>query len=379
MHTAASPHGLSNLTRYEILALDGEINVSDGHPRNSLTAGQSAIVDRMPSLFRAAGKEAFADLEARAQRAFLSSVGQHKAPVEEGRVLSCYASSVAMDVVARSLAQRGNRIGLIHPTFDNIPDLLRGWGHQLVPLEEDALADGAVPHIDDLDALFLTVPNNPTGVTISHEALRSIAEACVQQGKILVLDTCFRGYISGERQDTYELLDAVGVEWVMIEDTGKLWPLSELKLGFISYSANCSLDLHEHLSDVLLSVSPFVLSLVAEFAHDATHGGYQQLHRLVKHNREILYESLSSTRAALPDGPSDVGVTLVGLPNHLSSRGVWRELQAGGLHVLPCEDFFWADGRRGERFIRVALVRDTDVIEKASAYLRDYFTSTGCR
>ncbi|GAA2069390.1 aminotransferase class I/II-fold pyridoxal phosphate-dependent enzyme [Streptomyces albiaxialis] len=371
----ASGPGLTNLTKYEMLALDGEINVSDGHPRQGLSPTQQRITRRMPEIFSAAAEKPFAEVERRAQRAFLDSLGQKSAPVEEGRVHSAYASSVAMDVVARSLRPHVRTIGLIHPTFDNIPDLLLGWGHHLVPLEEDALVDGEVPGLDLLDAVFLTVPNNPTGTTIGPDALRRIALQCAGQGKPLILDTCFRGFIPGERPDTCALLDGTGVEWIMIEDTGKLWPLLELKLGFISHSRQCSFDIAEKLSDVLLSVSPFVLSLLAEFAADARDGGYERIHALIRRNRQVLADSLDGTGASLPPGSADVSVALVELPDHLSSRKAWSDLRRLGLHALPCESFFWADKKQGERFIRVALSRDTPLIEKAGSLLRDYLVS----
>lgn len=374
MSGASSPE-LTNLTKYEMLALDGEINVSDGHPRQSLSRTQQCIMQRMPEIFSAAAEEPFAEVEQRAQRAFLDSLGQKSAPVEEGRVYSSYASSVAMDVVARSLCPRVRTIGLIHPTFDNIPDLLLGWGHQLVPLEEEALVNGEIPTLDLLDAVFLTVPNNPTGTTIGPDALRRIALQCAGRGKPLILDTCFRGFLSGERPDTYALLDETGVEWIMIEDTGKLWPLLELKLGFISHSRQCSFDIVEKLSDVLLSVSPFVLSLLAEFAADAGQGGYEQIHALIRRNHDVLSNALAGTGASLPSTHGDTSVVLVELPDHLSSRKAWRDLRRTGLHALPCDPFFWADKKQGERYIRVALSRDTPLIEKAGAVLRDYLVA----
>ncbi|TDC74549.1 aminotransferase class I/II-fold pyridoxal phosphate-dependent enzyme [Streptomyces hainanensis] len=366
---------VSNLTRYEILALDGEINVSDGHPRQGPSTRQQAIIDRLPQLFRSSAQESFAQLETRAQRAFLHSIGQYGAPVDEGRVLSCYSSSVAMDVVARSLAEKCSTIGLIHPTFDNIPDLLRGWGHRLVPLEEAELADGRVPTTPELDAVFLTVPNNPTGFHIGPDALLSIAEHCVRRGLVLVLDTCFRGFVSAEREDTYRLLDRTGAQYVVIEDTGKLWPLSELKLGLVAYSENCSLALREHLSDILLTVSPLILALVAEFAEDGREGGYRRLHSLIAANRRALTDALAGTGATVPGPTADVSVSLVELPAHLTARDVWQDLRNAGLHVLPGGHFFWADAPRGDRYIRVALGRDTEVVEKAAGFLRDYLTS----
>ncbi|WP_406222977.1 hypothetical protein [Streptomyces canus] len=54
---------LTNLTKYEMLALDGELNVSDGDPRRSLSSTQHRILQRMPEIFARAVEEQFVDME----------------------------------------------------------------------------------------------------------------------------------------------------------------------------------------------------------------------------------------------------------------------------------------------------------------------------
>src|SRR5436853_4753761 len=94
-----------NLTELEILALAAEVNVADGHPRQPLTESQREIVKRFPQMFSAVTETPFAVLETLAHHAFMNAVGQRSAPVGSGRMLSAYASSVGMDVVARCLSE----------------------------------------------------------------------------------------------------------------------------------------------------------------------------------------------------------------------------------------------------------------------------------
>jgi enduracididine biosynthesis enzyme MppP len=364
----------SNLTRYEISALAAEVGISDGHPRQRPTAKQLEILRSMPELFEQAGAERFEDLERRAQSAFLSSTGQYAAPVSAGRVLSCYSSSVVMDVVARTLASSFIRVGLVHPTFDNIPDILKSWGLKLVPLEEEALMAGEITvAIDELDVVFVTTPNNPTGAYLGADALRSLAEQCAEAGVLLALDVCFRGFDRRFQYDSYALLDATGVQYVLIEDTGKLWPTSELKLGFVAFSANCPLALMDAMSDILLSVSPFVLALVSELAGEAAEGGYDELHNLIRANRLRLTDALQGTPARVVDRLSRVSVARIELPPEASARDTYRSLRAAGVHVLPCGPFHWAAQEEGERYIRVALGRDATLIETAARRLGSFF------
>lgn len=354
---------LSNLTEYEVLALGSPVNLADGHARQPLTPTQQRIVASFPSLFDEAFSTPFAELEAAAHAAFLGALGQVSAPIGTGRIVSTYASSVAIDIVARCVAQRHGVVGLIHPTFDNIPALLRSRGLSLVPVEELELRAGDVRCLSQIGALFVTTPNNPTGAVLSASALDSLAAACARQRVTLIVDASFRGFDARARFDTYDVLDRSGAEWIVIEDTGKLWPVLELKLGFIVASEGMSRAISSALSDLLLSVSPVVLAVVRELAYDAARGGLEAMADLIARNRLTLAQSLEGAgEVTLADPGARVSVQRIWLPERLPANEAWRRLQDVGVDVLPGDMFSWARPSEGSRFLRVALARDPDLV-----------------
>jgi DNA-binding transcriptional MocR family regulator len=135
-----------NLTQWEFLAINCELNVADGHARQTLSASQSKIVEQLPQLFVEGEQRPAEEIEWEAHQAYFELVGQRSYPADPGRVLSCYSSSVSMEIVSRSLATSTDSVALLHPTFDNIADLLRGNGLHLVPLEEDPLQNEDLDH-----------------------------------------------------------------------------------------------------------------------------------------------------------------------------------------------------------------------------------------
>lgn len=363
---------VGNLTQYEALALGHGVNVSDGHPRQSLTPTQKRIIASMPALFQRGATEDLKELEASAQRALLWPLGQASAPIGTGRIMSLYASSVAMVVVSRLLAERGGSVGLIHPTFDNIPDLMRSAGIQLVPLGEDELLQGHPRKLGRIRHLFVTTPNNPTGTVLDREELSALATLCARRGITLVIDACFRGFDTRAQFDTYAVLEASGVDYAVIEDTGKLWPVLELKLGFLAVSESLRASTSDAVSDVLLSVSPLLLVLVRELARDGEHGGYRQLHELIANNRAILTEALApAAPARVMDAGARVSVARVRLPLRVSANRLWSELARRGVHVLPGDSFHWANPVEGDRFVRVALARESLVVSRAASVLAE--------
>lgn len=361
-----------NLTQFELLALNSSLNLADGHARQELTPNQSRIIDDLPQLWATAAKRPVEEVERDARQAYFQLVGQHSHPGAEGRVLSCYSSSVAMEIFARALATRTHSIGLLHPTFDNIPDILRGVGLTLVPLEEDQLHDEdlVADLLSSVGCLFVTTPNNPTGKALSRERLSRLAEQCADADVVLALDTSFRGFEPAAQYDYYALLENSGCRWVVIEDTGKLWPTLELKIGWLAFAENVGLPIIKVHSDILLGTSPLVLALVEQFSLDAADGGLAELHRFIAENRRIVRDCLADVPGvSFPDPDSHASVERVDVGAR-SSVQVWTALTEQRVFALPCQQFHWAEPSLGDHTLRLALSRSATSVAAAAATLR---------
>jgi aspartate/methionine/tyrosine aminotransferase len=362
---------LANLTTMEVDALtdlDGGLNLTDGHARFTLSAEQAAIVARIPEMFAEASRRAFPDIEREAHGAFLQAIGQHTAPVGTGRILSCYSSTLATDIVARALPA-GATIAVLHPTFDNIADLFMTRGLSLVPLSEEALMAREWPG-PQVRAIVVTHPNNPTGLVTPADHLRSLAEHAVHNGQIVIIDASFRGQVRDAQYDTYAILDQAGTEWITIEDTGKLWPTHELKIGLLAYSARNRLPIERAFSESLLSASPVILLLVAALAKDWVEGGYDRARAHVERNRTVIQETIEKAGLGLADPTSQISVARIELPaDGPDSALLYKDMLARGVHVLPCAPFHWADPETGQRFIRVSLARPAHAVETAARTL----------
>lgn len=305
-----------NLTELEFLAINSRLNVADGHARQALTPGQAKIVDDLPLLYAECEERPVEQLEWEAHQAYFSLLGQRSYLRGNGRVLSCYSSSVAMEILARSIKTRIDDVALVHPTFDNIADILRGVGMRLTPIAEEVLHGGDLPDelLASVGAVFLTTPNNPTGKVVSRERLTRVAQQCAEHDVMLLLDTSFRGFDTRAHYDHYEVLAASGCRWVVIEDTGKLWPTLDLKVGLLVASEGTGIPLDKVYSDILLGVSPLILAMVRRFAEDAADGGLEDLHRFIAGNRETVRSILAGIPGiSVADPDSRVSVERVQL------------------------------------------------------------------
>jgi aspartate/methionine/tyrosine aminotransferase len=356
----------------QLLGVASDTNVAEGYPRFEPTPSQSAIIARLDELMDEARRTAYPELEVRAHTAFLHALGQRSAPIGSGRIISFYASTVAIDVAAAALARRVKTVGLIHPAIDCIPAILRARGLTLVPLSERVLAGGD-PFEDhpEIEAIVTANPNNPTGTIMTAAQLQRLAESCERRGAPLVIDQCFRAFDTRVHFDSYALLEATGVEYVMVEDTGKLWPTGGVKLGFLGLGSGTRLDIHEVASDVLLTAPPFSTIVVEQFALDMAAGGLQRLHERIVTNRKLLKDSIDGCDLAVQsDGASRVSVSRLRLGDGLTGTRLWGQLLREGVHAVPCRPFYWSNGRAGDRYLRIALAREPEVVVRAGHAVR---------
>jgi aspartate/methionine/tyrosine aminotransferase len=362
---------LANLTTMEVAALtdiDGGLNLTDGHARLVLSEQQAAIVARIPEMFAEASRRPFPVIEREAHAAFFRAMGQHSAPVGSGRILSCYSSTLATDILARALPF-GATVAVLHPTFDNIADLFVTRGLSLVPLSEEALLERNWPG-PRVSAIMVTHPNNPTGLVTPEGHLRSLAAHAARHSQIVIVDASFRGQVRDAQYDMYAVLDDADADWVIIEDTGKLWPVHELKVGLLAYSKRTKLPIERAFSESLLSASPVVLQLVKALAEDWAEGGYERARALLDRNRAVVRTAIEPVGLRLADPASQISVARIELPPRgPDSSLLYKEMLARGMHVLPCAPFHWADPQSGLRYIRLSLARPFATVESAARTL----------
>jgi aspartate/methionine/tyrosine aminotransferase len=363
---------LPNLTQYERVGISRELNLADGHAHQSPDHDQRMIVTDLPDLYLESELIRQETAEVEFQRAFYRLAGQHSAMRHPQTVL-CYSASMSIDIVAAYLHETGMSVGLVQPCFDNLAAILRRRGVPLVPIAEEALIDASwLAGPGKPDALFVTLPNNPTGFTLGPAEFEQLASWCAASGTVLIVDWTFRFFDRDEPWDQYEVLDRTGVSYFCVEDTGKTWPTLDLKCSILATSADhygLLLELH---NDLLLNVSPFILRLLLAYIEDAQRRGLDMAVRwTVATNRRTLHWALRDSVLVPGDPGRTISVEWVRIASvALRSLDVVDMLAELGIGILPGDHFYWYDPHAGSNHIRIALARDTTMFATACLRLR---------
>jgi aspartate/methionine/tyrosine aminotransferase len=371
-----------DLTQHEIEALKTRYNLADAHTHQRQSPSQDAIVARLPELWYESESKHQAHFEAQFLDAFFRL---HRQPTARtmGRTLLSYSASVSTMVAGMYLKKRDMSVALVEPCFDNLVDLLRNMQVPISPLPEQALHetgkiyDGLVENVT-ADAIYLVDPNNPTGFTLlaqKLEGFREVVRYCVDHNKVLVMDFCFASFAlcdaSIGRVDIYKLLEESGVTYMVMEDTGKTWPIQDAKCAMITASRDIHEEVYNLHTSVLLNVSPFVLNMVTQYVEDSIADNFSSVREVITTNGAAARKAMEGSILQFQEPVVDTSVAWFEI---LSGNVTATELQAvlfdEEIYVLPGTFFYWDNPERGERYVRLALAREPEMFAAAMDRMR---------
>lgn len=367
-----------NLTLSMIAAREsGGINLADGRYEVDPTPSQLAIIDKLPKLYKISRTWAKNRLERKFRRGFYTAA-QQTCAVGHSFVLLAPSASLCIDFATKLLAERNASIALIEPFLDYMRDMLdRNKARFEACGEEMLFSDKVAEYIaqSSAKAVFICSPNNPTGSQISKEQLTILANACKTHGKIILLDTTYRFY---DRQpyDQYQVLLNSGVSFMVVEDTGKAFPLNEMKVGLLACSKDLYKDLLKIYSEILLRASPIHILFAEEFLQDLIKSGATNtIWKATDTNRALLRNIIhgSPLKVATPLSTTSLEWLRIDDPA-IGAEKMAADLKTLGLHVLPGKKFFWSGRKNGDRYLRISLARNPDYFRKGMDILHQYLS-----
>jgi len=370
-----------DLTQHELEALKNEFNLADAHTHQSQSVSQRKIVESLPEIWYESERLMQHESDERFIKAFFTFHKQPKA-LETPSML-VYASSIAMVIASNYFKKKDLSVALISPCFDNLPDIMKHMQIPLEPLLEewmhnpDELYDNLKNNVKS-DVLFIVSPNNPTGWELTggvgtdfKKGFEELIRYAKDHNKILSFDFCFASAILHDENtptfDVYGLLEESGVSYVAYEDTGKTWPLQDAKAAILK----CSKDIYPELYDIhtayLLNVSPYILNVITEYINDSIKDGGDSIIGLLERNKEITKNYLDGEYFEMHEPKIPISVAWLKIKNpNIKATDLQKKIyEKAKVYVLPGTYFFWDNPEKGERYIRLALARDTEILEGA--------------
>ncbi|RDD62081.1 aminotransferase class I/II-fold pyridoxal phosphate-dependent enzyme [Ferruginivarius sediminum] len=374
---------LRDITQHEIIALRTRYNLADAHTHQRQSKTQQEIVSQLPRLWYESEELTQHELEQRFIHRFFELQGQPTA-LKLDRALLAYAASIVMFIATTFCMQRRLSISLIEPCFDNLHDLIKNLQVPRIPLHEELFYDvdkirENLENATTGDVLCLVDPNNPTGFTLLQHGRRGfqqVVDFCRDHNKILMLDLSFVSFVLSEgpldRFDLYEMLEESGITYIVMEDTGKVWPVQDAKCAILMTSEDIYQEVYDIHTSVLLNVSPFILNMLSEYLSDSRSDALASVKNTLNTNRQVAVEALegSALEYQKPAAPVSVAWFKITDPNITASK-LQEAAYEKQVYVLPGTYFYWSRPEAGERYVRLALARQPEVFAPAVQRLRE--------
>ncbi|MFI7080217.1 pyridoxal phosphate-dependent aminotransferase [Micromonospora sp. NPDC049903] len=296
-----------------------------------------------------------------------------------------FSGSAALDRAIRAALIEGGTLLTTNPSIDIATKMTVEDGAARVRyvasqpfVDELDLDEFRAAMREDIRAVLITSPQNPTGQVFSSATVDTLVDACLARRSVLIADQTFCLFpgAGGEPVPLLPNLAPPELDWICVWDTGKTFGLHEDKLGFIFCSASLSHRVMSRLNTLQFGVSRRLLAQFANILADPRVWQYlADLNRTVHRNARELAAALVDT-GLRPVPPTAGSLMLLRLDDRLVMTETELSrflLTAHGIGVVDFGSFVHAavpGAVRDHRYLRVALARDPVVIDVAAARLR---------
>lgn len=260
----------------------------------------------------------------------------NKYNTKEETILIGNGAAECMALALQALAPR--KVGVIYPSFVEYVQLSRQYGAEVIGCTGDA-SNGFLPSVDKLerlldqvDALFIGHPNNPTGLLYDLESMRRLAVRAAEKKAYLIIDEAFIDFLPPDRQPTLlpEIIQYPQV--ILLRSMTKFYAIPGLRLGF----AVAHPDLIARMKEKQIPWSVNRLALAAGEACCLVDEYEADTRRLIVEERQYLRSRLS-VDLHFTVWPGQANFLLVRLPLIWTAMELQQALGRKGIMIRNCD------------------------------------------
>lgn len=312
-------------------------------------------------------------------------------PVEKQDILATYGGSEALQIILSCILEEGDEILVPEPYYPNYDTFVRVTGAKICPIPTSAeegyryaSRERIVPRITERTrAIMITNPGNPTGVVLTPEEMRLLADIAKEYGLFLISDEVYRELVYGGETPTSMLTFADTAEHVVVVDSvSKRFSATGSRVG-VMVSRNRELMAHAmKLCQGRLCTATLDQVGAAALYRSMTPAYCEEMRQKYQRRRDAVVEELAKipgVQFRCPEGAFYLMVTLPVDDTEKLQYFLLEEFEDRGETVMyaPGHGFYATPGK-GMNEIRIAYVTNPDDLRRSvellglgiQAYLR---------
>ena len=310
-----------------------------------------------------------------ATQKYYESLGFH---ITREDILATYGGSEALQIVMSCILEEGDEVLVPEPFYPNYTTFINITGGKIRPIKtkaEEGYRFATREQIEPLinehtRAILMTNPGNPTGVVLTREEMRLMADIAKEHDLFLISDEVYREIVyTGEKISSMLELEDAAENVVVIDSVSKRFSATGARVGAV-ISRN-----HELMNEAMklcqgrLCTATLDQVGAAAMYNELPASYYTEVREEYRRRRDAMVTALSKIPGVefrCPEGAFYLMVTLPVDDTEKLQYFLLEEFQDNGetVMVTPADGFF-TDPELGRNKVRIAYVTNPEDVTRA--------------
>ena len=310
-----------------------------------------------------------------ATQKYYESLGFH---ITREDILATYGGSEALQIVMSCILEEGDEVLVPEPFYPNYTTFINITGGKIRPIKtkaEEGYRFATREQIEPLinehtRAILMTNPGNPTGVVLTREEMRLMADIAKEHDLFLISDEVYREIVyTGEKISSMLELEDAAENVVVIDSVSKRFSATGARVGAV-ISRN-----HELMNEAMklcqgrLCTATLDQVGAAAMYNELPASYYTEVREEYRRRRDAMVTALSKIPGVefrYPEGAFYLMVTLPVDDTEKLQYFLLEEFQDNGetVMVTPADGFF-TDPELGRNKVRIAYVTNPEDVTRA--------------
>ena len=296
---------------------------------------------------------------------------------EESDILITTGGSEALQMLMLSILDPGSEVIIPEPFYPNYNTFIKSAGGTIRPLTTTPEEGYRYAFREKLEALInentraimFTNPGNPTGVVLTHDELRTIADVAKEHDLFVIGDEVYREFVyGGEKLATIGEFDDISENAVIIDSVSKRFSACGARIGCLisrnkDFMANALKYCQARLSVATLD------QIAAAALYTVGPDYFEQVRQEYKRRRDTVVRKLHEIPGVICECPRGAFYLMAALPvDNAEKFQLWllQEFEDHGDTVMfSAGEPFYATEGKGLNEIRIAYVLKQEDLERA--------------
>ncbi|MBQ1907203.1 MAG: pyridoxal phosphate-dependent aminotransferase [Firmicutes bacterium] len=309
-----------------------------------------------------------------AVRNYYSGIG---VGLSAGDIVVTTGGSEALSLTFSTVLDDGDELLVPEPLYSNYLTFANLSGGKVVPIPTDpengyryACRELLQSYVSPRSrAILITNPGNPTGVVLTRDEMRIIADFAKDNGLFLIVDEVYREFVyGGQKLSSFSEFDDIDENLIIIDSVSKRFSACGARVGAL-ISRNSEFMAHVmKICQARLSVATLDQLGAAEM-YKTDKSFFDEVRCEYKKRRDAVCEELAKipgVRFDVPEGAFYLMATLPVDDTDAFQRWLFTDFELDGETVMfaPGAGFYSSPGK-GASEIRIAYVRNCDYLRRS--------------